>query len=312
MRERAAAMRIGIDFGGTKVEGALLARDGRILARRRLSTPRGDYDASLALVREIVLTLEAEAGEHDVPVGVGIPGTLCPVTRVVKNANSTWLNGRALDVDLARALGREVRLANDANCFALSEAVDGAGTGADPVFGVILGTGVGGGLLVGGSVVEGANAVAGEWGHNPLPLPSGGDDAGRAGGDARPACYCGRRGCIETYLCGPAFSAEFRAETGRELSATQISEAAERGDAEALAALERYADRLACALGTVVNVVDPEVIVLGGGLSRIEALYRLVPERLPAYVFSPTVATRVLPPVHGDSSGVRGAAWLWP
>ncbi len=302
-------MRIGIDFGGTKVEGALLADDGLILARKRRATPRGDYPACLALVREIVLALEAEAGARNVSVGVGIPGALCPVTRLVKNANSTWLNGRPLAVDLGRELGREVRLANDANCFALSESVDGAGAGAgaDPVFGVILGTGVGGGIVVGGRVLEGANAIAGEWGHNPLPWANADADRG-----ARRKCYCGRRGCIETYLAGPAFAAEFLARTGRACSAAEIAAQAEAGDPEARAAIERYAERLACALGTVVNLVDPEVIVLGGGLSKIAALYRLVPERLAAYVFSPTFATRVLPPVHGDSSGVRGAAWLWP
>lgn len=296
-------MRIGIDLGGTKIEGALLDDAGMVRARERHATPRGDYEATLRVIREIVLSLEAGLDEPAL-VGVGMPGTICPITRVVKNANSTWLNGRRFDVDLGALLGREVRFANDANCFALSEAVDGAGAGADPVFGVILGTGVGGGIVVGARALEGAQGIAGEWGHNPLPAAS---DEERA---ARP-CYCGRYGCIETFLSGPALSAEFRAQTGRALAPTEIAAEAESGDRAARAMLDVYAERLARALASVINIVDPEVIVLGGGLSKIDALYRLVPDRLPAHVFSPTVTTRVLPPVHGDSSGVRGAAWLW-
>jgi len=297
-------MRIGIDLGGTKIEGALLDDAGMVRARERHATPRGDYEATLRVIREIVLSLEAGLDEPAL-VGVGMPGTICPITRVVKNANSTWLNGRRFDVDLGALLGREVRFANDANCFALSEAVDGAGAGADPVFGVILGTGVGGGIVVGARALEGAQGIAGEWGHNPLPAAS---DEERA---ARP-CYCGRYGCIETFLSGPALSAESRAQTGRALAPTEIAAEAESGDRAARAMLDVYAERLARALASVINIVDPEVIVLGGGLSKIDALYRLVPDRLPAHVFSPTVTTRVLPPVHGDSSGVRGAAWLWP
>lgn len=297
-------MRIGIDLGGTKIEGALLDDAGMVRARERHATPRGDYEATLRVIREIVLSLEAGLDEPAL-VGVGMPGTICPITRVVKNANSTWLNGRRFDVDLGALLGREVRFANDANCFALSEAVDGAGAGADPVFGVILGTGVGGGIVVGARALEGAQGIAGEWGHNPLPAAS---DKERA---ARP-CYCGRYGCIETFLSGPALSAEFRAQTGRALAPTEVAAEAESGDRAARAMLDVYAERLARALASVINIVDPEVIVLGGGLSKIDALYRLVPDRLPAHVFSPTVTTRVLPPVHGDSSGVRGAAWLWP
>lgn len=297
-------MRIGIDLGGTKIEGALLEDGGAIAHRERVATPKDDYQGTLRAIRDMVEALEAQAG-YACSVGIGIPGTLDPSTGLIKNANSTWLIGQPLDVHLHRLLKREVRLANDANCFALSEAVDGAGKGADPVFGVILGTGVGGGLVVGGRVLGGAQGISGEWGHNPLPAMT---DEERPG----PACYCGRRGCIETFLSGPAVSAEFRTRTGGEASPTEIAEAAEAGDGPAQAMIEIYAERLARALGSVINIVDPEVIVLGGGLSRIGTLYRLVPEMLPAYVFSPTVMTRIVPPVHGDSSGVRGAAWLWP
>jgi fructokinase len=297
-------MRIGIDLGGTKIEGALLNRGGEIVARRRITAPRGDYAATIRAVAGLARALIDSACEP-ASIGVGIPGTLCPLTGVIKNANSTWLNGRAFDHDLETAIGQPVRLANDANCFALSEAIDGAAAGASPVFGVILGTGVGGGIVTEGRPLGGAQGIAGEWGHNPLPAPL---DSERPG----PFCYCGRRGCIETFLSGPAFEAEFAAEAGCSLRATEIASAAVAGDQLAARALDRYAERLARALGSVVNIIDPEVIVLGGGLSRIEALYTLVPERLPAYVFSPTVRTRIIPPAHGDSSGVRGAAWLWP
>jgi fructokinase len=297
-------MRIGIDLGGTKIEGALLNRGGEIVARRRITAPRGDYAATIRAVAGLARALIDSASEP-ASIGVGIPGTLCPLTGVIKNANSTWLNGRPLDRDLETALGQKVRLANDANCFALSEAIDGAAAGASPVFGVILGTGVGGGIVIDGRALAGTQGIAGEWGHNPLPAPQGDERPG-------PFCYCGRRGCIETFLSGPAFEAEFAAEAWRSLRATEIASAAAAGDQLAARALDRYAERLARALGSVVNIIDPEVIVLGGGLSRIEALYTLVPERLPAYVFSPTVRTRIIPPAHGDSSGVRGAAWLWP
>jgi fructokinase len=267
--------RIGIDLGGTKTEAIALDRAGRELFRKRVPTPRGDYDATLKAIASLV----AEAGEGS--VGVGIPGAISHASGLVKNANSTWLIGKPLQQDLERALGREVRLANDANCFALSEAADGAGTGAEVVFGVILGTGVGGGIVVRGRIVEGANAIAGEWGHNPLPLPRAEDLP------LRP-CYCGRAGCIETYLSGPAL---------------------ERDGGEA--ALERYCERLARALAGVINLLDPDVIVLGGGMSNIARLYEEVPRLWPRYVFSDHIATRLLPPRHGDSSGVRGAAWLW-
>jgi fructokinase len=276
-------VRIGIDLGGTKIEGIALDDAGQVLVRQRLATPRGDYEGTVAAVAALVREIESATGQRGT-VGVGIPGALSRVTGRVKNANSTWLIGKPLHVDLEAALGREVRLANDANCFALSEAVDGAGRGARVVFGVILGTGVGGGIVVDGRLLEGPNAIAGEWGHNPLPLPAA-DDL-----PLRP-CYCGRAGCIETYLCGPALSRE------REV------------DGEA--ALARYEARLARALAGVINLLDPEVIVLGGGVSNVVRLYANVPRLWPAHVFSDHVATRLANPVHGDSSGVRGAAWLW-
>jgi fructokinase len=297
-------MRIGIDVGGTKIEAALFAPDGSIVRKERAASPKNNYAATIEAIAHVARTLKSAAG-GSASIGVGMPGTICPGTHVVKNANSTWLNGRRFDEDLVAALGQEVRLANDANCFALSEATDGAGAGASIVFGVILGTGVGGGIAIEGRAIFGAQGIAGEWGHNPLPAPR---DDERPG----PLCYCGRRGCIETFLSGPAFEAEFAASSGRRLSATDIAQAAGARNHYAALALARYAERLARALGTVVNLLDPEVIVLGGGLSKIDALYSLVSEKLPLYVFSPTVRTRIVPPAHGDSSGVRGAAWLWP
>jgi fructokinase len=276
-------VRIGIDLGGTKIEGIALDDAGRVLVRQRVSTPRGDYAGTVAAIAALVRGIEASTADRGT-VGVGIPGALSRLTGRVKNANSTWLNGRPLHGDLEAALGREVRLANDANCFALSEAVDGAGRGAPVVFGVILGTGVGGGIVVDGRLLDGANAIAGEWGHNPLPLPAGDDLPLRE-------CWCGRAGCIETYLCGPALQRE------REI------------DGEA--ALTRYEARLARALAGVINLLDPDVIVLGGGVSNVERLYDKVPRLWGAHVFSDHVATRLARHVHGDSSGVRGAAWLW-
>jgi predicted NBD/HSP70 family sugar kinase len=269
------AARIGIDLGGTKIEALALDPSGNETFRKRIPTPRADYAATLAAVAALV----RDAG--DGTVGIGIPGALSRVTGLVKNANSTWLIGKPLKQDLETAIGREVRLANDANCFALSEAVDGAAQGAEVVFGVILGTGVGGGIVVRGEVLTGPNAIAGEWGHNPLPLPTAADLP------LRP-CYCGRSGCIETYLSGPGL---------------------ERDGGES--ALGRYAERLARALAGVINILDPDVIVLGGGVSNVARLYDNVPRLWLPYVFSDRVATRLLPPKHGDSSGVRGAAWLW-
>ena len=264
-------LRIGVDLGGTKIE-AIALDDAREVFRKRLPTPRGDYPETLFTVKRLV----EEAGEGS--VGIGIPGTLSRVTGLVKNANSTWLIGRPLKEDLERILGREIRVENDANCFALSEAVDGAGKGADVVFGVILGTGVGGGIVVHGKVLVGPNGIAGEWGHNPLPWPSESDLPPRS-------CYCGRAGCIETYLCGPALERD--------------------GD------LALYEERLARSLATVINILDPDVVVLGGGVSNVEHLYESVPRLWSRYVFSDHVATRLARNMHGDSSGVRGAAWLW-
>jgi len=293
-------MRIGIDLGGTKIEGIVLDDRGAEHARKRIPTPRDDYEATLEAIVGLVRELEGRTGP-EARVGIGTPGAISPATGRLKNANSTWLNGRPLGGDLERRLGRPVRLANDADCFALAEAVDGAGAGAESVFGVILGTGVGGGIVVGGRLVQGPNAIAGEWGHNPLPAPT---DAERPG----PVCYCGRRGCIETFLCGPALARDH----GRpELAPPDIARAAEVGDPAAQATLARYEDRLARALAAVINLLDPHVIVLGGGLSNISRLYAAVPARWGAHVFSDRVATRLLPPVHGDSAGVRGAACLW-
>ena len=299
-------MRIGIDLGGTKIEGLVLADDGTELVRRRVDTPPGSYEEAVRAIAGLVASLEAGIGAP-CSVGIATPGAISPATGLIKNANSTRLNGHPLDRDLEAALGRPIRLANDANCFAISEAADGAAAGAGTVFGVILGTGVGGGIVIEGKALTGPHAVAGEWGHNPLPGPHD---------DERPGirCYCGRTGCIETWLSGPAVARQFEAATGRRLRATEIAAAADAGEHDAFACMERYCDRLARALSVVVNLIDPDVIVLGGGLSRIGRLYARVPELWTRYVFSEPghIATRLVPPVHGDSSGVRGAAWLWP
>jgi fructokinase len=297
-------MRIGIDLGGTKIEIIALGDSGEVLARRRVATPQGDYPATLAAVAGLVAAVEVELGQRG-SVGVGMPGALSRRTGLVKNANSTCLIGKPLQGDLETLLGRPVRLANDANCFALSEAADGAAAGADVVFGVIIGTGVGGGIVVGGRVLEGPNAIAGEWGHNPLPLPAGADLP-------LPACYCGRAGCVETYLSGPGLAADHLRMAGAALSPAEIVAGAVAGDAVCSATLARYADRLARALAGVINLLDPDVIVLGGGLSNIDALYDEVPSRWLPHVFSDAVSTRLVRAAHGDSSGVRGAAWLWP
>ena len=284
-------MRIGVDIGGTKIEALALDRAGREVFRKRVPSPRGDYAATVSAVCSLV----SDIGEGS--VGIGIPGALSHLTGLVKNANSTWLIGKPLKQDLERALGRSVRLENDANCFALSEATDGAGKGEEVVFGVILGTGVGGGIVVNGKVLTGKNAIAGEWGHNPLPLP-GAEDL------PLPVCYCGRSGCIETYLSGPGLARDYERRTGQRLSPEEIVSLEDRS-------VERYVERLARALASVINVLDPDVIVLGGGMSNVARLYTEVPRLWTRYVFSDHVATRLAPPVHGDSSGVRGAAWLW-
>jgi fructokinase len=297
-------MRIGVDLGGTKIEVAALDDSGAVVARRRVATPAHDYPATLATIRDLVGAVEAELGQT-CSIGIAMPGALSPASGLIKNANSTCLIGHPFDRDLEAALGRDVRLANDADCFALSEAVDGAAAGARSVFGAILGTGVGGGIVIAGRLLAGANAIAGEWGHNPLPWPAQSESPG-------PRCYCGKLGCIESFLSGPAFATDHQRATGRQQDAEAIARAAASGDAAAEASLARYVDRLARGLASVINIIDPEVVVLGGGLSGIDSLYRLVPAAWGRYVFSDTVATRLLPPVHGDSSGVRGAAWLWP
>jgi fructokinase len=295
-------VRIGVDFGGTKIEAIAIDDQGLERCRRRIATPREDYDASVKAVANLVAAIEAEVGARGT-VGVGIPGAVSPATGVIKNANSTWLIGRPLHHDLGRALGRDVRVANDANCFALSEATDGAGAGVPVVFGVILGTGVGGGVVVNGRVIIGANAVAGEWGHTALPWPDEGEWPG-------PPCYCGRRGCVEVFLCGGGLQATYGSS---DLPTSQaIADAAAAGHTTAAHALATYIRRLAKSLATVINVLDPDVIVLGGGLSNIDALYSRVPMEWPDWVFSDRVDTRLVRARHGDSSGVRGAAWLWP
>lgn len=294
-------MRIGIDLGGTKIEGIALADSGDVVARWRVSTPR-DYAQSVEAIGELVEEIERTVGER-CTVGVGIPGA---VRRdgLVKNANSIWLNGQPLGRDLEQRLSRDVRLMNDANCFAISEAADGAGAGAEVVFGVILGTGVGGGVVVGGKCLEGPNRIAGEWGHNPLPWMSTDEHPG-------PPCYCGKRGCIETFLSGPGLERDFAEHTGTSLASKEIVAAAQRAEAGAADAIDRYHDRLARALASAINVLDPDVIVLGGGMSNLPRVAESVCASLARYVFSNEVETRVLKNVHGDSSGVRGAAWLW-
>jgi fructokinase len=296
--------RIGIDLGGTKIEGAALDRQGHVRTRRRVATPAANYRGTIAAIAGLVADIEGELGMR-ASVGLGIPGAASPQTGLIKNANSTWLIGKPLQADLESALGRPVRLANDANCFALSESPDGAGPGAASVFGVILGTGVGGGLALDGRIVVGANAIAGEWGHNPLPWPRPEESPG-------PECYCGRRGCVETFLSGPGLAADHRRHGGEALDARAIAAAAAAGDPACGATLERYAERLARGLAHVINIIDPEAIVLGGGLSSIAPLYQRVPRLWARYIFSDHAVTRLLPPLHGDASGVRGAAWLWP
>ncbi len=300
----ALRVRIGIDWGGTKIEALAMDGDGRELLRVRIPTPRHDYEGSICAAAELVASIEREVGSTG-PVGVGIPGTIVPATGLVKNANSTWLNGRPLEKDLSIALGREVRCVNDANCLAVSEAVDGAAGGRSVVFAAILGTGCGAGIALQGRMHSGLNGLAGEWGHNPLPWQRADEYPGEL-------CYCGQRGCIEGWLSGPALEADYRRGAGAMLPASEIAAAAEAGEAQAMAALERYEDRLARALAHVVNLLDPDIVVLGGGLSRIERLYRNVPPKIGEWAFGKSAATPVVPAKHGDSSGVRGAARLWP
>ena len=293
-------LRLGIDLGGTKIEIAAFDEHGRELLRRRVATPQGDYRATVGTVAALVEAVENELHARG-SVGIGMPGAESRNSGLIKNANSTCLIGQPLRRDLQTLLQREIRLANDANCFALSEAVDGAAAGAEVVFGVILGTGCGGGIVVRGQVLTGANAIAGEWGHNPLPWPT---DAERPG----PACYCGKHGCNETWLSGPGLARDHFAHQGQTLTADAIANSL---DPACQANLARYEDRLARGLANVINLLDPDVIVLGGGLSNIARLYENVPRLWSRYVFSDHVATRLVAPLHGDSSGVRGAAWLW-
>ncbi len=295
-------MRIGIDFGGTKIEALALGADGRELRRIRVATPR-DYAGSLNAVAGLVHTLEAELGEQ-ATVGVGIPGTVMRPSGLVKNANSTWLIGQPLERDLSTILSREVRCENDANCLALSEATDGSGAGYRVVFAVILGTGCGGGIAINGRVHEGLHSVAGEWGHNSLPWPRVDEVPG-------PPCYCGKSGCIETWISGTGLGKDYERATGMSLSGKEVTEAADRGDPQALAAIQRLEDRIARGFASLVNVIDPDVIVVGGGLSQLNSIYRNVPPLLENYGFGGGIHTPIFPAKHGDSSGVRGAAWLW-
>ncbi len=297
-------MRIGIDLGGTKIEALAMDDSGTELARRRVDTPRGDYDGTIAALVDLVSYLEGDLGRVGT-VGIGMPGSVRAATGLIKNANSTWLNGRSFEKDLSAAMGREVRLANDANCLAVSEATDGAAAGARMVFAVILGTGCGGGLAFDGRVHAGPNGVAGEWGHTALPWAGPEESPG-------PACYCGLHGCMEMWVSGTAIAADFLRVTGRRLTTREIAQQADLGEAEALAAFARFEGRLARGLANVVNILDPDVIVVGGGVSRVERLYRNVPELVREYVFGGDFDTPIVPARFGDSSGVRGAAWLWP
>jgi len=295
-------IRIGIDLGGTKIELLALDAQGAELLRKRIATPHGNYEETVEAIVSLVSGAEAKLGKTGT-VGIATPGAVSRKTGLIKNANSTRLNGRPLVQDLQARLHREIRIENDANCFALSEATDGAAAGCRNVFGVILGTGVGGGLAIYGRVVTGANAIAGEWGHNPLPSPRDEERPGLV-------CYCGKRGCIETWLSGPGMARHFRAQTGRDASAAEIASLAAQDPACELA-MQAYEDRLARALSSVINLLDPDAIVLGGGLSNIARLYANVPKIWDRYIFSDQVETRLLAPKYGDASGVRGAAWLW-
>ncbi|MES1991253.1 MAG: ROK family protein [Pseudomonadota bacterium] len=297
-------MRIGIDLGGTKIEGVALLNDGREVVRTRVPTPRSNYADTIAAIVGLVAHIEKETGETG-SVGIGMPGAISPATGLIKNANSTWLNEMPFNVDLEAALKRPVRIANDADCFTLSEATDGAAAGATSVLGVIIGTGVGGGLVINGHLHHGPNAIAGEWGHNPLPWVLPDELPG-------PDCYCGKKGCIEVWTSGPAFEADYRTQEKEPLTASEIIVAARAGHRPAKSALRRYCDRMARALAHAINLIDPHVIVLGGGMSNVDEIYEEIPSRWGTYVFSDRVDTKLVRNMHGDSSGVRGAAWLWP
>jgi len=298
------SIRIGIDLGGTKIEGRAFAADGTELDRLRIATPREDYPRTIDAIIEVAKSLETRLGQQGT-LGVGIPGSVVKSTGLIKNANSTWLNGRALERDLSQAWGREVRCANDANCLAVSEAVDGAGAGYHVVFGVIVGTGCGGGIAIGGQAHNGPNGLGGEWGHNSLPMQVEGEWPG-------PPCYCGKRGCMEMWVSGTGLERDYLHVTGKSLRGPEIVKLSESGDAEAEAALQRLEDRLARGLSNVYNLLDPDVIVLGGGLSQLDRLYVNLPPLISTYTFGGPVETPIKKAIHGDASGVRGAAWLWP
>lgn len=300
-------LRMGVDVGGTKMEGVVLDADGGEVWRRRVATPREDYDGSLAAVADLVRAAEGDlgCGAGGVSVGLGIPGCISPASRMVKNANSTWMNGRAMDRDLARVLGRAVRMENDANCLAVSEAVDGAAAGAKVALALILGTGAGAGIAIGGRAHRGRHVIAGEWGHNPLPWAGEGENA------AAETCFCGKRGCLETWVSGSGVARDYQRATGREASADEIMARMREGEGEAGACYRRLISRLARGVAAVINILDPDVIVIGGGLSRAGEIYRDLPAALPGWVFSDECTTPLRPALHGDASGVRGAAWLW-
>jgi fructokinase len=301
---RESGMRIGIDLGGTKIEALAIDNEGKELGRHRVDTPRSDYDATIKAMVGLVSRLEVETGSVG-SVGVGFPGSVSGITGLVKNSNSTWLNGRPFHRDLTSAMGREVRVANDANCLAVSEATDGAAAGRHVVFAVILGTGCGGGVAIDGHVHAGPNGVAGEWGHNPLPWQTAAEYPG-------PACYCGKRGCMEMWVSGTGIALDYKSATGRERTTREIMADFEAGDTVSATVVDRFEDRLARGLAQVINILDPDVIVLGGGVSRVQHLYSTVPKKLAQYVFGGESSTAILQSMYGDSSGVRGAAWLWP
>lgn len=303
--DQQGSARLGIDLGGTKIEGVLLGADSTVLANKRIAAPRGDYTATIEAVASLVSDLEQTGktrASHG--IGMGIPGSISPRTGLVQGANSVWLNGKPLKLDLEKHLGRPVRLANDANCFALSEATDGAGAGARSVFGVIVGTGCGGGIVIGGKLIDGPNAISGEWGHNPLPWAEGDEHPG-------PQCWCGRRGCMETWVSGPGLAADHKRRTGQDLTAEAVAGLAAQGDQAAADTMTRHASRLARGLASIVNVLDPEIIVLGGGLSKLEMLYEALPKLMENHIFAASPRVEIRRPKWGDASGVRGAAWLW-
>lgn len=305
MTTTSAGLRLGVDLGGTKIEAVLLNADSSVRLRRRVATPSNDYRATLQAIADLVTQVEQTAGVSTLPLGIGTPGAICPVTGLLKNANSTCLNGMPLDRDLETLLQRPIRLANDADCLGISEASDGAGAGHETVFAVILGTGVGGAVVHRRQLLRGPNAIAGEWGHNPLPWPEIHEVPG-------PACWCGQKGCLETWVSGAALARDHRDHGGEDIPGEQIVQRAEDGDRTALDAMARYEHRLGRSLASIVNILDPGVIVLGGGLSRVERLYRHLPGIMTRYVFTRHLQTQLKAAQYGDSSGVRGAAWLWP